>query len=54
MMKKSEKKRWYFVGAENRKVQGTEKLTLIFEDDFAAKSLDTSKWITRYFWGRLF
>jgi len=50
-LKKSEKIRWFFKVQKQDKFRELKKLTLKFEDDFAGKTLDTSKWITRYFWG---
>jgi beta-glucanase (GH16 family) len=50
-LKKSEKVLWYFKVKDSRKFDEIKKWDLTFEDDFNAKKLDSSRWLTRYFWG---
>jgi len=50
---KSDKIRWYFKTKDSRKFDEIKRWDLTFEDDFNGKKPDTSKWLTRYFWGEV-
>ena len=50
-LKNSEKIKWYFKTKGTNKFDKLKEWELTFSDDFEGKTLDTSKWITRYFWG---
>ncbi len=50
-LKKSDKIRWYFKTKKKNPFREIEKWDLTFEDNFSKNKLDTSKWMTRYFWG---
>jgi hypothetical protein len=50
---KSDKIRWYFKTKDSRKFDEIKRWDLTFEDDFNGKKPDSSKWLTRYFWGEV-
>jgi len=50
-LKKSDKVRWYYKTKKKYPFKELEKWNLTFEEKFNETSLDTSKWMTRYFWG---
>lgn len=47
----SEKIQWYLNNREHKKFDWHRKWQLVFSDEFTAKTLDTEKWLTRYFYG---
>ncbi len=49
-LKKSEKIKWYFANKGHKKFEFFKTWTITFEDDFDTGKLDTSKWLTRYYW----
>ena len=51
VLKKSEKVLWYFKTKKKYPFKEIEKWNLTFEEKFNSGKLDTSKWMTRYFWG---
>lgn len=51
VLKKSEKVLWYFKTKKKYPFKEIEKWDLTFEEKFNDSKLDTSKWLTRYFWG---
>jgi beta-glucanase (GH16 family) len=51
VLKKSEKVVWYFRTKKKYPFKEIEKWELTFEEKFNGKKLDTSKWMTRYYWG---
>jgi beta-glucanase (GH16 family) len=50
-LKQSDKFKWYFRVYKSRKYAEIKNWQLTFSDEFEAHKLDTSKWLTRYFWG---
>ena len=50
-LEKSDKIVWFFSCQKSNKFDEIKRWSLTFEENFDAKKLDTSKWITRYFWG---
>ena len=52
-LKKSAKVIWYYKLKDSNKFDSIDCWNLVFEDDFAAGSLDRAKWLTRYFWGEV-
>jgi hypothetical protein len=50
-LKKSEKIVWYYKTKKKYPFKEIEKWECTFEDNFKGGTLDTSKWMTRYFWG---
>lgn len=50
-LKKSEKVVWYFRTKKKYPFREIEKWDLTFEEKFKGSTLDTSKWMTRYYWG---
>lgn len=50
-LKKSEKVLWYYKTKKKYPFKEIEKWDKTFEENFKGSSLDTSKWMTRYFWG---
>ena len=50
-LKKSEKVVWYYKTKKKYPFKEIEKWDLTFEENFNGSQLDTSKWMTRYFWG---
>lgn len=50
-LKKSEKVIWYFKTKKKYPFKELEKWDLTFEEKFKGSTLDTSKWMTRYYWG---
>jgi len=50
-LKKSDQVVWYYKTKKKYPFKEIEKWDLTFEEDFKGKTLDTSKWMTRYFWG---
>ncbi|MFC2081384.1 family 16 glycosylhydrolase [Bacteroidota bacterium] len=50
-LKKSEKLVWYQKLEKKNDFHKLKEWELTFEDDFTEASLDTSKWMTNYFWG---
>ncbi|MEN8157944.1 MAG: family 16 glycosylhydrolase [Bacteroidota bacterium] len=51
VLKKSEKVQWYFKTKKKYPFKEIEKWDLTFEEKFDKSKLDTSKWMTRYYWG---
>ncbi len=51
ILKKSEKILWYFKMKKKYPFKDIEKWNLTFEENFNSGTLDTSKWMTKYFWG---
>ncbi|TFH28242.1 MAG: glycosyl hydrolase family protein [Bacteroidia bacterium] len=51
VLKKSEKVVWYFKTKKKYPFKEIEKWDLTFVEKFNSGRLDTSKWMTRYFWG---
>ncbi|MFH0759420.1 MAG: glycoside hydrolase family 16 protein [Bacteroidota bacterium] len=51
VLKKSEKVVWYFRTKKKNPFKEIEKWDLTFDEKFNSTTLDTSKWMTRYFWG---
>lgn len=49
--KNSKKYQWYLKVKDSNNFDELKKWNVIFEDDFSSDSLDTSKWMTRYYWG---
>ncbi|MFW6043037.1 MAG: glycoside hydrolase family 16 protein [Marinilabiliaceae bacterium] len=43
---------WYLRKEEEKPFEELKKWTLTFEDDFDQAQLDTSKWMTGYYWGK--
>ncbi|MEX0981865.1 MAG: family 16 glycosylhydrolase [Bacteroidales bacterium] len=50
-LKKSEKVMWYFKTKKKYPFREIEKWEETFNESFAGNKLDTSRWMTRYFWG---
>jgi hypothetical protein len=50
-LKKSEKMVWYYKTKKKYPFKEIEKWDCTFEDNFKGSTLDTSKWMTRYYWG---
>lgn len=50
-LKKSEKVLWYYKTKKKYPFKEIEKWNLTFEEKFNGSQLNTSKWMTRYFWG---
>ena len=50
-LKKSEKILWYFRTTKKYPFREIEKWECTFEDQFKGGALDTSRWMTRYYWG---
>lgn len=50
-LKKSEKILWYFRTKKKYPFKEIEKWECTFEDQFKGGTLDTSRWMTRYYWG---
>lgn len=50
-LKKSDKVIWYYKTKKKYPFKEIEKWDVTFEESFKGSSLDTSKWMTRYFWG---
>ncbi len=50
-LKKSEKVIWYYKTKKKYPFKEIEKWALTFEEKFNGSALNTSKWMTRYFWG---
>jgi hypothetical protein len=50
-LKRSDKITWYFRTKKKYPFKEIEKWNLTFEDNFRGNALNTSKWMTRYFWG---
>ena len=51
VLKKSEKITWYFKTKKKYPFKEIEKWNLTFDEKFNDSKLDTSKWMTRYYWG---
>lgn len=51
VLKKSEKVVWYYKTKKKYPFREIEKWDLTFDEKFNKSSLDTSKWMTRYYWG---
>jgi len=51
VLKKSDKVVWYYKTKKKNPFREIEKWDLTFEEKFNRDSLDTEKWMTRYFWG---
>ena len=51
VLKKSEKVQWYFKTKKKYPFKEIEKWNLTFEEKFNDSKLDTSKWMTQYYWG---
>lgn len=50
-LKKSEEVIWYYRTKKKYPFKEIQKWDLTFEEEFNVSKLDTSKWMTRYFWG---
>jgi len=50
-LKKSDQITWFFRTRKKYPFRELEKWNLTFEDNFQGNKLDTSKWMTRYYWG---
>ncbi len=50
-LKNSEKIIWFFDMKKKEPFKEIKRWTLSFDDDFSSGTLDTKKWMTRYFWG---
>jgi hypothetical protein len=50
-LKRSDKIVWYYKTKKKYPFKEIEKWECTFEDSFKGNSLDSSKWMTRYFWG---
>ncbi len=50
-LKKSEEIIWYFKVKDSDKFDILKSRELTFSDEFTADKLDTSKWLTNYYWG---
>jgi beta-glucanase (GH16 family) len=51
VLKKSEKVVWYYKTKKKYPFKEIEKWDLTFDEKFNDSKLDTSKWMTRYYWG---
>jgi beta-glucanase (GH16 family) len=51
VLKKSDKVVWYFKTKKKYPFKEIEKWNLTFEESFKKGKLDSSKWMTRYYWG---
>lgn len=51
VLKKSEKVLWYFKTRKKYPFKEIEKWNLTFDEKFNESKLDTSKWMTRFYWG---
>ena len=51
VLKKSEKVVWYYKTKKKYPFNEIEKWDLTFDEKFNESTLDTSKWMTRYYWG---
>jgi beta-glucanase (GH16 family) len=51
-LKKNEEIKWYLNLKKKSPFKEFRKWSLTFEDDFDAMHLDTSKWMTGYYWGK--
>ena len=51
ILKKSEKVLWYFKTKKKYPYKEIEKWNQTFNESFKGSTLDTSRWMTRYFWG---
>jgi hypothetical protein len=51
-LKKNEEIKWYLEQKKKNPFKEFRKWNLTFEDDFDAMHLDTSKWMTGYYWGK--
>ena len=51
VLKKSDKVIWYYKTKKKYPFKEIEKWDLTFDEKFNKSTLDTSKWMTRYFWG---
>jgi beta-glucanase (GH16 family) len=51
VLKKSEKVIWYFKTKKKYPFKEIEKWNLTFDEKFKGSKLNTSKWMTRYYWG---
>ncbi|MBE9469422.1 MAG: glycoside hydrolase family 16 protein, partial [Bacteroidetes bacterium] len=52
-LKNSDIIKWYFSLIGSKKFDEIKKWNLTFEDDFVSPELDSNKWITNYFWGKI-
>ncbi len=52
-LKKSEKINWYLKLKKQNKFNKVTDWVLTFEDDFSGSSIDSKKWMNRYFWGEM-
>ncbi|MBN1115616.1 MAG: family 16 glycosylhydrolase [Bacteroidales bacterium] len=50
-LKKSEKIVWYFKTRGHKKFDWIQNWSVTFEDDFDKGSVDSKKWLTKYYWG---
>lgn len=53
VLKKSEKVLWYYKTKKKYPFKEIEKWDLTFDEKFNKSTLDTSKWMTRYYWGEM-
>lgn len=51
-LKKNEEIKWYHTTKKKNPFQELHKWQVTFEDDFDAITLDNSKWMTGYYWGK--
>jgi hypothetical protein len=51
-IEKSDDHKWFIQTKKNYPFAEIEKLQLSFEDDFDVQKLDSSRWITGYYWGK--
>jgi len=49
--KNSKKYKWYLELKGSNKFDELKNWKIVFEDDFSMDSLETGKWMTRYYWG---
>ncbi len=50
-LKKSDSIKYYFKNKDSKKFDELRTWKVSFEEDFASPSIDTNKWLTKYFWG---
>ena len=50
-LKKSDAIKYYFKNKDSKKFDELRTWSVSFEEDFASSSIDTNKWLTKYFWG---
>jgi len=50
-LESSEKVKWYFKVKDSHKFDELKHWNLSFHDDFDGKTIDTQRWLTKFFWG---